>query len=66
MFISPHQVNQQQQEVQQLNQDLVQHKAEVMALRSSLENKEKVRLICNTCHTVTLLMISLFILLLLY
>lgn len=66
MFISPHQVNQQQQEVQQLNQDLVQHKAEVMALRSSLENKEKVRLICNTCHTGTLLMISLFILLLLY
>lgn len=40
-----HQVNQQQQEAQQLNQDLVQQKAELMALRSSLENKEKVRLI---------------------
>lgn len=50
VFLSPpppphHQVNQQQQEAQQLNQDLVQQKAELMALRSSLENKEKVRLI---------------------
>lgn len=65
MFISPHQVNQQQQEVQQLNQDLVQQKAEVMALRSSLESKEKVRLVHATCHTGTLLMSSLFILMLL-
>lgn len=61
MFISPHQVNQQQQEVQQLNQDLVQQTAEMMALRSSLESKEKVRLVRTTCHTGTLLMISLFL-----
>lgn len=55
-----HQVNQQQQEAQQLNQDLLQQKAEVTALRSSLENKEKVRLI----HTRSgvLLVISVLIL----
>lgn len=55
-----HQVNQQQQEAQQLNQDLLQQKAEVTALRSSLENKEKVRLI----HTSSgvLLVISVLIL----
>lgn len=39
---SPAQVNQQQQDVQQLNQDLEQQKAEVAALRGSLESKERV------------------------
>lgn len=66
MFTCPHQVTQQQQEAQQLNQDLVQQKAEVMALRSSLESKEKVRIIRAACYAGKLLMISLFILMLLY
>lgn len=64
--LSPHQANQQQQEVQQLNQDRVQQQAEMTVLRSSLENKEKVRLIRITCHTGKLLIVSLFILMLSY
>lgn len=52
------QVNQQQQEAQQLNQDLLQQKAEVTALRSSLENKEKVGLIYTNSPTGVLLVIS--------
>lgn len=53
-----HQVNQQQQEAQQLNQDLLQQKAEVTALRSSLENKEKVRLIHTSSPPGVLLVIA--------
>lgn len=55
-----HQVNQQQQEAQQLTQDLLQQKAEVTALRSSLETKERVRLLHlhTNFPTGSLLMIS--------
>lgn len=55
---SPDQVNQQQQEAQQLNQDLLQQKAAVTALRSSLENKEKVRLVHTNFPPGVLLLIS--------
>lgn len=36
-------MSQRQQEVQQLNQDLLEQRAEMAALRSSLESKELVR-----------------------
>lgn len=41
---SPCQMSQKQQEVQQLNQDLLEMRAEMAALRSSLESKELVKL----------------------
>lgn len=40
---SPCQMSQKQQEVQQLNQDLLEQRAEIAALRSSLESKELVK-----------------------
>lgn len=40
---SPDQMNQKQQEVQQLNKDLLEQRAAMAALHSSLENKDKVR-----------------------
>lgn len=54
-------MNQKQQEVQQLNQDLLEQRAELAALRSSLDNKEMVRPI-NTENVINAWSINILLL----
>lgn len=47
-------MNQQQQEAERLNKALLEHRAELALLRSTLENKEMVRLKTDCKTTPTL------------
>lgn len=44
-------MNQQQQEADRLNKELLEKRAELALLRSTLENKEMVRLTVKYAHT---------------